>query len=195
MTLPEDQTRRIWFMIDELAALQKIPSLPQGLAEGRKYGGCFLLGFQGKSQLEDIYGKHEAESMLDLLNTKVFFRCNEPATQQWISNVLGDTEETESQESISYGANTVRDGVSLGHQTRQKPLILPSEFSQLRNLEAFVKFPEDYPCTKIRMKYQRFYGPCAEPFLVQKEKEELTKTKGMQGIKWEGKKENKTELV
>ena len=106
---------------DELAALQA-PPLNMGLAEGRKYGGCFI-GFQSKPQLEEIYGRNGAESMLDLFNTKLFFRCTEPFSQQWISKVLGHKEEAEPTENISYGANSTRNGVSLSRHTRQKPLV------------------------------------------------------------------------
>ncbi len=169
MVLPEDYTRRLWFILDELAALQNLPSLQRGLAEGRKYGGCFLAGFQSKPQLEDIYGRSAAETMLDLFNTKAFFRCTEPSTQAWISKVLGDTEETEPQENISYGANSTRDGVSLSRQTRQKPLILPTEFSQLQDLECYVKLPGDYPCTKLQMAYQAATSHIP-PFLLKPEK-------------------------
>lgn len=157
-------------MIDELAALQKLPSLPIGLAEGRKYGACFLVGFQSKPQLEEIYGKQSAESMLDLFNTKAFFRCTEPSTQQWISKVLGDKEETEPQENISYGAHTARDGVSLTRHTRQKPLIMPAELSQLKDLECYVKLPGDYPCTKLQMKYQAPLASNTPAFLLKPEK-------------------------
>ncbi len=169
MVLPEDYTRRLWFILDELAALQNLPSLQRGLAEGRKYGGCFLAGFQSKPQLEEIYGRAAAETILDLFNTKIFFRCTEPATQSWISKVLGDTEETEPQENISYGANSTRDGVFLSRHTRQKPLILPSQFSQLKDLECYDKLPGDYPCTKLQMAYQ---APSSNvpPFLLKPEK-------------------------
>lgn len=170
MVLSEDYTRRLWFIVDELAALQKLPSLQMGLAEGRKYGGCFLVGFQSKPQLEEIYGRQAAESMLDLFNTKVFFRCTEPSTQGWISKVLGDKEETEPQESISYGANSMRDGVSLSHHTRQKPIVMPTELSQLKDLECYVKLPGDYPCTKLQMTYQTPSGSPTSAFLLKPEK-------------------------
>lgn len=147
MVLPANYDRRLWFVIDELAALQRLPRLNMGLAEGRKYGGCFLVGFQSKPQLEEIYGRNGAESMLDLFNTKLFFRCTEPSSQQWISKVLKDKEEAEPTENISYGANSTRDGVSLSRHTRQKPLVLPAEFSQLQDLECYVKLPGVYPCT------------------------------------------------
>ncbi len=170
MVLPEDYTRRFWFIMDELAALQNLPSLQRGLAEGRKYGGCFLAGFQSKPQLEEIYGRSAAETMLDLFNTKIFFRCTEPSTQSWISKVLGDKEETEPQENISYGANSTRDGVSLSRHTRQKPLILPTEFSQLKDLECYIRLPGDYPCTKLQMAYQPPSALNIPAFLLKPEK-------------------------
>lgn len=154
MTLSPNSNRRLWFVMDELAALQKLPRLPMGLAEGRKYGGCFLVGFQSKPQLEDIYGRNAADSMLDLFNTKLFFRCTEPSTQHWISKVLGDKEVSEPMESISFGADSLRDGVSLSHAVRQKPLILPTELSQLKDLEGYLKLPGDLPCTKLQLVYQ-----------------------------------------
>ncbi|MDZ4323120.1 MAG: type IV secretion system DNA-binding domain-containing protein, partial [Alphaproteobacteria bacterium] len=170
MVLPEDYTRRLWFIIDELAALQKLPSLQMGLAEGRKYGGCFLVGFQSKPQLEEIYGRQGAESMLDLFNTKIFFRCTEPSTQTWISKVLGDKEEIEPQENISYGANSMRDGVSLSHHTRQKPIVMPTELSQLQDLECYIKLPGGYPCTKLQMTYQTPSRSAVPAFLLKPEK-------------------------
>ncbi|MBP6950945.1 MAG: type IV conjugative transfer system coupling protein TraD [Alphaproteobacteria bacterium] len=171
MVLPENQKRRLWFVIDELAALQKLPRLQAGLAEGRKYGGCFLVGFQSKPQLEDIYGRNAAEAMLDLFNTKLFFRCTEPSTQQWISKVLGDKEETEPQENISYGANSMRDGVSLSHHTRQKPLVMPAELSQLKNLECYLKLPGDYPSTKLQTQFQQAPKSQKNAFLLKPDKE------------------------
>lgn len=170
MVLPENQKRRLWFVMDELAALQKLPRLPMGLAESRKYGGCFLVGFQSKPQLEEIYGKNSAEAMLDLFNTKLFFRCTEPSTQQWISKILGDREEEQPTENISFGAHSMRDGVSLSRHTRQTPLIMPAELSQLKDLQCYVKYPGDYPCTKIRMKYRNPKRK-KEAFLLRAEKE------------------------
>ncbi len=172
MTLPGNTDRRLWFVIDELIALQKLPGLQIGLAEARKYGGCFLIGFQGKSQMESLYGQKEADAMLDLFNTKIFFRSSEPATQQWISKTIGDKEEAEPNENISYGANTMRDGVTFGRNLRQKALIMPSEFSQLRDLECYIKLPGDYPCTKLQMSLTSLPKPEERqmPFLLKPEK-------------------------
>ena len=154
ISLPINEERRLWFILDELASLQKLPSLESGLAEGRKYGGCFLAGTQSVSQLKRIYGHQMAQSCLDLFNTRIFFRSNDSETTHWISKTLGDSEIEETQENISYGANTIRDGVSLNHMKRIKPIVMPSEIAALENLESYVKLPEGLPITKICVEYK-----------------------------------------
>lgn len=67
----------------------------------------------------------------------------------------------------------MRDGVSLSHQTRQKPLVMLTELSQLNDLECYIKFPGQYPCTKIQTKYKKlpwFSWFLTEPFLLKPEK-------------------------
>ena len=141
-----------------------------GLAEGRKYGGCFLAGFQNKQQLEAIYDREEAAAMLDLFNTKAFFRCTEPNTQQWIAKVLGDKEAAESNESISFGANSMRDGVSLGRHIHQRSLVMPSELSLLENLHCYLKLPGDYPITQLKTPYQKQAIQKQDRFIMKPEK-------------------------
>lgn len=154
MSLPPDPERRIWFIIDELPSLQKLSSLETAMAEGRKYGGCVLAGIQNFPQLYHVYGQNQAQSILDQFNTKIFFRNTDPTITGWISKVLGEAETTEQQENLSYGAHSIRDGVSLSPQTRTKPLILPTEIANLQDLEALIKFPGPYPVCRTRMKYK-----------------------------------------
>jgi len=154
MTLKPDSQRRLWFIVDELPSLQKLNSLRTIMAEGRKYGGSVLAGVQNFPQLSHVYGQNHAQSLLDLFNTKIFFRNTDPNTTGWISKVLGEAETTEHVENLSYGAHTMRDGISLSTQTKMKPLVIPTEIADLRDLEAYVKLPGAYPVTKLRMKYK-----------------------------------------
>lgn len=179
MSLPPDQNRRLWFILDELPALQKLPSLEIGLAEGRKYGGCFLAGVQSVPQIATTYGHTQSQAILDLFNTKIFFRNTDPHTTAWISKVLGEAETTEYIENLSYGANTTRDGVSLSQQTRMRPLILPSEIGALKDCQAYLKFSGNLPIAKIQMRYQKilslavaFQRIAEADFLIEKKREE-----------------------
>lgn len=154
VSLPINEQRRLWFILDELASLQKLPSLEMGLAEGRKYGACFFAGTQSISQIKRIYGYQASLSCLDLFNTRFFFRSNDSETTHWISKTLGDAEIEEAQENLSYGANTIRDGVSLNHTKRVKPIVMPSEIAGLENLECFVKYPEGFPLSRKPLKFK-----------------------------------------
>jgi type IV conjugative transfer system coupling protein TraD len=165
LTLPPDRTRQIWFLIDELPALQRLPSLELALAESRKYGGCILAGIQSYPQLIHVYGQACAQSLTDLFNTKVFFRSTDPQTTQWISKVLGESETTQVQENMSYGANAIRDGVSLSQLHKQEALVLPTEIATLDNLSCYVKLPGNIPITKLTFPYQHPQAKRAQPFV------------------------------
>ena len=168
MTLSPDIGRRLWFVLDELPALQKLPSLEPGMAEARKYGGCFMAGVQSFPQLIHLYGPNQAQSVLDLFNTKIFFRNTDPNTTGWISKVLGESEVKEHIENLSYGANTIRDGVSLSPQTKTKSLVLPTEITALEDLESYIKVPNALPVGRIKMNYKKIeviaesFVPCCE---------------------------------
>ena len=56
-------------------------------------------------------------------------------------------------EGYSYGANTIRDGVSLTPRRELRALALPSEIMRLPNLEGYLKFPGPFPVASIRLKY------------------------------------------
>ncbi len=46
---PTEAQKRVWFIIDELASLQKLPQLHTAITEARKSRNPVVLGFQGKS--------------------------------------------------------------------------------------------------------------------------------------------------
>jgi len=77
----------VWFVLDELASLNKLPQLHTAVTENRKYGNPVVLGFQGRSQLEKRYGQ-DAEAMLSQPATKIFFKTSEPRAAKWISETL-----------------------------------------------------------------------------------------------------------
>jgi type IV conjugative transfer system coupling protein TraD len=153
MRRPEGYERRMWIIIDELASLNRLPFLLTGLAEVRKYGGCFVLGFQDLSQLDDIYGFSATKNLSNLTGTKVLFRCVDGEIAARFSRYLGEQEKQEASESISFGAHQMRDGVSLSSQKQTKAVVSASDIMMLPDLEAFVKFPSDFPISKVVFKY------------------------------------------
>ncbi|WP_371219455.1 type IV secretion system DNA-binding domain-containing protein [Orientia tsutsugamushi] len=151
---PNHDNKNMWFILDELPALQKVSSLPVALAESRKYGGCFVAGLQNIHQLEAIYGAAECASMLDLFNSKFIFRVSDQVTAYKSALTLGEQEIIETQENLSYGSNTMRDGVNMNNVERKKILVMPSEIMNLPDLTCYVKLAGNFPITKLTMQLQ-----------------------------------------
>lgn len=151
LSLPEDRARRIWFICDELPSLHKLPLLGETIAEVRKFGGCFLLGMQSFSQLEKVYGRSGAAEIFDLLNTRFFFRSPSADMARLVAGELGEEEIEESRENYSYGANSIRDGISLGNQRVTRPVVSYPQILELKDLSCFVRLPGQYPVTKLSL--------------------------------------------
>jgi type IV secretory pathway TraG/TraD family ATPase VirD4 len=71
MNRGQPSQRAVWFVLDELASLQRLPQLHTAVTENRKSNNPVVLGFQGRSQLETRYG-HDAEAMLSQPASKIF---------------------------------------------------------------------------------------------------------------------------
>ena len=170
LSLAQDDGRRIWVILDELPTLHQVPSLQPGLAESRQFGGCFVLGVQVASALRDLYGRNGAETISGLCGTRVVLAAPDRDTAQWSADSLGRSEVEEVTEGYSYGANTIRDGVSLTPRRELRALALPSEIMRLANLEGYLKFPGPFPVASIRLKYTA-RPAAAERFVARNEDE------------------------
>jgi hypothetical protein len=127
--------RPTWFVLDELASLQRLPQLHTAITESRKSGNPVVLGFQGRSQLETRYG-HDAETILSQPATKIFFRTNEAHAAKWIADTIGDIEIERLRESRSNGRG---DRQSYGLERQVEPLVMASEITGLPNLQGYLK--------------------------------------------------------
>jgi hypothetical protein len=139
----QDQTAslRTWFVIDELASLQRLPQLHTAMTEARKSNSPLVLGFQGRSQLAKRYGL-DAEAMLSQPATKIFLRTSEPEAAKWIAQTLGDIETERLRQSRSSGdgwASTSRRSTTYGLERQVEPLVMPSEIGGLPNLCGYLK--------------------------------------------------------
>ena len=152
---PQAKNENMWFILDELPALKKISSLKRGLAEGRKYGACFVAGIQNTFQIEEIYGAPGASALLDMFNTRFFFRVGDEKTAEYASRALGKKEISETREALSYGANSMRDGVNINTVERTVPLVMATEIQDLPARTCYVKLAENYPVTRLSMKLQK----------------------------------------
>lgn len=156
LQLPPQIDRRLWFVIDELPRLHRLQDLENFVTESRKFGGCGLLALQSPAQLETIYGKTTTNTILGNCATRIAFAEYDAITAHSIAKTFGEKDVRESQESLSYGAHEMRDGVNLAFQSKTTPVIASTAIQSLNPLEAFIKLPGKLPISKIRLKLKRF---------------------------------------
>jgi type IV secretory pathway TraG/TraD family ATPase VirD4 len=135
LTAPQADQNPVWFVLDELASLQRLPQLHTAITENRKSRNPLVLGFQGKAQLEVIYG-HLAEVMLSQPATKIFLKTTEPKAAEWVSNAIGKVEIERMKETHFDGS---RSGKNFSLDRQVEPLVMDSEISGLENRHAFLK--------------------------------------------------------
>jgi len=160
LSLPESRTRRIWLSLDELASLEKLSSLQDFLTKGRKHGGRAIAGLQTVSQLDDLYGTKEAQTLRACFRSLVVLggANSDPETAEEMSRALGEHEVIREDRSISARIQNLRD-----HTTRER-VVMPSEIVGMPDLTAIVAFAGDLPITKIKLHYQPFKKQI-EPFI------------------------------
>lgn len=155
MSLTPDRNRRLYCVVDELPTLQKLPSLSDFLARARKYGGCGVLGFQSYPQLEATYGIQDAAAITGYCSTWVALRANDTPTAKHVSENLGQVEQVEANEGMSYGVNDMRDGVNLSRMQVTRPLVMHTEVTNLPNLAGYLRFGRSLPVVRFEDRFNK----------------------------------------
>jgi type IV secretory pathway TraG/TraD family ATPase VirD4 len=132
--------RPVWFILDELQSLHVLPQLHTAITESRKAKNPVVLGFQGRSQLEELYGR-KAEAMLSQPATKIFLRTDEANSAKWISQTIGEVEIEQLRESRMEGHFPANRRNSRNYQLDRhtEPLVMASEIQGLPDLHGYVK--------------------------------------------------------
>ncbi|NCG53663.1 type IV conjugative transfer system coupling protein TraD [Serratia fonticola] len=167
LSMGENPERRVWIFADEIPTLHKLPDLVTIVPEARKFGGCFALGFQTYSQLEDIYGVKAASSIFGVLRTRFFFSVPDKVGAEFAAGEVGEKEYRKASEQYSYGADPVRDGVSVGKDIERMQLVSYSDIQMLPDLCCYVTLPGPYPAIKLQMVYKKV-KQVARPYELRK---------------------------
>ncbi|HWM70209.1 MAG TPA: type IV secretion system DNA-binding domain-containing protein, partial [Steroidobacteraceae bacterium] len=87
--------QRLWFVIDELDALGAIDGLKDALARLRKFGGRCVLGFQSIGQVSALYGRGDAQTIVENCGNTLILRCSgsdHGGTANFASRLIGQRE-------------------------------------------------------------------------------------------------------
>lgn len=142
MNIGIDQNRRLWFVLDELAALGNLPALSSLMAEGRKYGACVMAGLQSLSQLNESYGSYGTSKLFGQFGTLCFFRNREESIARMFTHMCGKEIRIHQQKNTSFGAHEFRDGLSFTEQEKHKDLVTYRDIASLGVGECYMLLPE-----------------------------------------------------
>lgn len=151
LTLPPDRERRIWLVIDELAALGKLNSLEVALTLGRKHGLCVVAGLQSTAQLDRLYGRDSAIVLRSCFRNLLVLGIakSDPDTCDVLSRALGEREVRRVEENCTQGSQGTSRSVSARHEVGR--VVLPSEIAALSNLRGYLALAGNVPITPITL--------------------------------------------
>lgn len=164
MNLPPVRDSRFWLVVDELPSLQKIEALQTAVTETRKYGLCGVFGVQSVSQMRELYGRDGAQTIMGMCQTWVVLRVADSETAKYLSDTLGAADIQEKDESLSFGAESQRDGTNLASKRTERAIVLPSEIQHLPDLHGYMRVPGAYPVARLQLQY-RSREKIAVPFV------------------------------
>lgn len=147
--LPPDHKRRIWLIIDELPLLGKVDSIVEFLTNGRKYGGCAVIGIQGISQLREKYGREGSMTMLSCLGSQLVLRASDAETADLMSKMLGEHEI----QRITHSTGKSDGGRSQNSQEQitNTRAVMAAELQNLPDLSGYLNLVGDHPTAKIKL--------------------------------------------
>lgn len=163
LSLPDDRDRRIYFVLDEFASLQRMPKFVDFLERGRSKGISLWIATQDINQIEKEYGNKTMNTIVNNCSTTVAFAVQDVNTCHYLSQFFGEKEILETDESLSMGPADYRDGLNLTRRRKIDKLLLPSEFSLLPVFSFYIKIGE-YPISKDSIDFKAY--PDLQPSFV-----------------------------
>jgi type IV secretion system protein VirD4 len=146
---------QVMMLLDEFTALGRIPIIAEAISYLPGYNVRVVLVIQTPAQLREVYGIHNAETMIKSLAARIVFAPKDFADAREISDELGFTTVRARSVSKPLGAALDRRGSRSKSQTvsqQRRALLLPQEVKELGTEEAIVFYEGLRPirCRKIR---------------------------------------------
>lgn len=157
----QQHTRKTAIAIDELGALNQLPSLSRLLSESRKFLGCPILGTQTEAQITKIYGGEDTRILLQGAKTKLILNCADPQTAETMAQVIGKQERVDftnnRNRSQNYSGRGTGHGSSYGEseQIREAYAVMPSQLQDLPDLAGYLKI-SGLPAAPVQVRIQDF---------------------------------------
>ncbi|WP_045762330.1 type IV secretion system DNA-binding domain-containing protein [Xanthomonas albilineans] len=147
--------KRLWMFLDELESLGKLESFVPAATKGRKHGLRMVASIQDWAQLDEVYGRDSARTILACFRNYLILGASNALNADKASEIIGKQVVERVHISINAGSHG-------GGRSRQlvasppEPVVLDSEISNLQDLAGYVKFAEDFPVAKIKLPFMAY---------------------------------------
>jgi type IV secretion system protein VirD4 len=156
--LPEhtpDCVHQVLLLLNEFTALGRVPIVSEAIPYMAGYDVRMLLVIQAPSQLREVYGPHNAETMMKSVAARIVFAPKDYADAREISDELGMTtvqSASKSQPSVWSFHRRGRGERSTTWSDHQRALLMPQEVKEIGIDRALIFYENLRPvrCEKIR---------------------------------------------
>jgi type IV secretion system protein VirD4 len=167
--LPEQNPRlkhQILMLLDEFTALGRIPIMAESVSYLPGYNVRVLLVIQSPSQLREVYGQNNAETMMKSLAARIVFAPKDIPDAREISEELGYiTVKAQSRSKATFWASHQHRTPTVNESDQRRALQLPQELKALGGHHAII-FYEGLPpilCRKVRYYNERVFRARLHP--------------------------------
>ncbi len=155
LSLPPSKKRSLFVFLDELASMDAISSLTDGLEKGRKHGLKVFAGVQSIKQIEKIYGKNQSIILMSCFRNLIPLggSSSDSETNEYMCKAIGKMEVEREKISKTSGSSKSE---SKEIVTSIEDVVLASEISSLPTLHLFIKFAGHFPVTRTKLEWEDF---------------------------------------
>jgi hypothetical protein len=151
-SLPDNQNRRLYYILDEFPQLGKLDSIIDLLTVSRSKGGAAFVISQNTHLISSLYGSDLSTTIINNCGNKFMFAVDDGPSAEVISKQLGSTEIERTKESKTFGVNDLRDSISINSEIVERRIALPAEIMNQKTLSFYMKLT-DIPLTHVDIEY------------------------------------------
>lgn len=170
MTLPPNEKRRGWLILDEFSSIGKVSNIENFVTNARKHGGCSILGMQSIAQINHLYSEMPARSILSSVGSSLILRTSDAQTADYLSQQVGDHQISRWVSSKSSGESSGPQGgssssnESSSEQITIERVYLPAQLMKMKDLKGILNLAGDVPVAEVNLPIPAHRPATAEPF-------------------------------
>ncbi len=139
LDLMQDRSRRIWYFLDELPALNKLPKLEELLNVGPSFGASVVIGTQSFDLIDAVYEETGRRAIFNACNTATIFSVADDRTAEELSTNLGKEEVSQPKQNYSLAAKDGKGSTSIRQEDKEILLYMPDQVKGLQAMNCIVR--------------------------------------------------------